>query len=163
MLTNNKIYNRKKSKPVIGITMGDPAGIGAEIAVRALGNEEIYKKSKPVVIGSYSVMEDALKMISSKLKLHVIKNSHEIKGEFGTIDLMDLNNIALDEFEYGKVNEKAGKASLEYIYYGIDLALKNLIDAVVTGPIHKERFNVKCVKCNGKNPFHNKLYILRSF
>lgn len=125
-------------RPIIGITMGDPAGIGAEIAVKALGNEEIYRKSKPVVIGSKAVIDDALKFIPSDLKLNVIKNIEEIKGEFGTIDLIDLNNITLDEFDYGKVSEKAGQASLDYIYKGIDLAMEGLVNAVVTGPIHKE-------------------------
>ena len=125
-------------KPIIAITIGDPAGIGAEIAVRALGNEEIYKKSKPVIIGSRCVIDDALKFIPSNLKLNVIKDTKEIKGEFGTIDLIDLNNITLAEFNYGKVSEKAGKASLEYIYRGIDLAIEGSVDAVVTGPIHKE-------------------------
>ena len=125
-------------RPVIAITIGDPAGIGAEIAVKALGSEEIYRKSKPIVIGSKSVIDDALKFIPSDLKLNVIKNIEEIKGEFGTIDLIDLNNITLDEFDYGKVSEKAGQASLEYIYKGIDLAMEGLVDAVVTGPIHKE-------------------------
>jgi len=125
-------------RPIIGITMGDPAGIGAEIAVKALGNEEIYRKSKPIVIGSKSVIDDALKFIPSDLKLNVIKNTEEIKGEFGIIDLLDLDNIKLDEFNYGKVSAKAGQASLDYIYKGIDLAMKGLVDAVVTGPIHKE-------------------------
>jgi len=125
-------------KPIIGITMGDPAGIGAEIAVKALGNEEIYRKSKPIVIGSKSVIDDALKFIPSNLKLNVIKNTEEIKGEFGIIDLIDLHNIKLDEFNYGKVSAKAGQASLDYIYKGIDLAMEGLVDAVVTGPIHKE-------------------------
>ncbi len=125
-------------RPVIGITMGDPAGIGAEIIVKALSNEEIYKKSKPVVIGSSCVIDDAIKFISSELKLNVIKNTEEIKGEFGIIDLIDLDNIKLDEFNYRKVSAKAGQASLEYIYKGIDLAMKGLVDAVVTGPIHKE-------------------------
>ena len=125
-------------RPVICITIGDPAGIGAEITVRALGNEEIYKKSKPVIIGSRCVIDDALKFIPSNLKLNVIKDTKEIKGEFGTIDLIDLNNITLAEFNYGKVSEKAGKASLEYIYKGIDLAMEGQVDAVVTGPIHKE-------------------------
>jgi len=68
----------------------------------------------------------------------VIKDTKEIKGEFGIIDLIDLNNITLAEFDYGKVSKKAGKASLEYIYNGIDLAMEGLVDAVVTGPIHKE-------------------------
>ena len=125
-------------KPIIAITIGDPAGIGAEIAVKALGNEEIYKKSKPVIIGSRCLIDDALKFIPSNLKLNVIKNIEEIKGEFGIIDLIDLDNIKLDEFNYGKVSAKAGHASLDYIYKGIDLAMKGLVDAVVTGPIHKE-------------------------
>jgi len=125
-------------RPIITITIGDPAGIGAEIAVKALGNEEIYKKSKPVIIGSRCLIDDALKFIPSDLKLNVIKDTKEIKGEFGTIDLIDLNNITLDEFNYGKVSEKAGQASLDYIYKGIDLAMAGSVDAVVTGPIHKE-------------------------
>jgi len=125
-------------KPIIGITTGDPAGIGAEIVVKALSKKEIYKKSRPIVIGSKCVIDDALKFIPSNLKLNVIKNTEEIKGEFGSIDLIDLNNITLDEFNYGKVTAEAGQASLEYIYKGIDLAMKGLVDAVVTGPIHKE-------------------------
>ena len=125
-------------RPIIAITIGDPAGIGAEIAVKALDNEEIYKKSKPVIIGSRCLIDDALKFIPSDLKLNVIKDTKGIRGEFGTIDLIDLNNITLDEFNYGKVSEKAGQASLEYIYKGIDLAMEGLVDAVVTGPIHKE-------------------------
>ena len=125
-------------RPIIAITIGDPAGIGAEIAVKALDKKELYKKSRPVVIGSKSVIDDALKFIPSDLKLNVIKNIEEIKGEFGTIDLINLNNITLDEFDYGKVSEKAGQASLEYIYKGIDLAMEGLVVAVVTGPIHKE-------------------------
>jgi 4-hydroxythreonine-4-phosphate dehydrogenase len=129
-------------RPIIGITMGDPAGIGAEIAVKALGNEEIYRKSKPIVIGSKSV----------------IKNTEEIKGEFGIIDLIDLDNIKLDEFNYGKVSAKAGQASLEYIYKGIDLAMKGLVDAVVTGPIHKE-----AIKAAGSPyPGHTEIFATRT-
>ena len=133
-----KEKNTIMKKPIIAITMGDPAGIGAEITVKALDNEEIYKKSKPVVVGSRCVIEDALKFIPSSLKLNVIKNIKEVKGKFGIVDLIDLDNIKLDEFDYGKVSEKAGKASLDYIYKGIDLAKKGLVDAVVTAPIHKE-------------------------
>src|SRR5680860_941166 len=92
-------------RPIIAITIGDPAGIGAEIAVKALGNEEIYRKSKPVVIGSRCVMEDALKFIPSDLKLNVIKNTKEIKGEFGTIDLIDLNNIKPVSYTHLRAHE----------------------------------------------------------
>jgi 4-hydroxythreonine-4-phosphate dehydrogenase len=153
-----KEKNTIMKKPIIAITIGDPAGIGAEIAVRALGNEEIYKISKPVIIGSRCVIDDASKFIPSNLKLNVIKDTKEIKGEFGTIDLIDLNNITLTEFNYGKVSEKAGKASLEYIYRGIDLAIEGKVDAVVTGPIHKE-----AIKAAG-SPFagHTEIFATRT-
>jgi len=145
-------------RPIIGITMGDPAGIGAEIIVKALSNKEIYERSKPVVIGSRIVMKDALSFIPSDLKLNIIKNSEEIKGEFGSIDLIDLNNITLDEFDYGKVNAKAGQASLEYIYRGIDLAMEGLVDAVVTGPIHKEAIQA----AGSPYPGHTEIFAIRT-
>ncbi len=145
-------------KPIIGITMGDPAGIGAEIIVKALSNKEIYERSKSVVIGSRIVMKDALSFIPSDLKLNIIKNSEEIKGEFGTIDLIDLNNIALAEFDYGKVNAKAGQASLEYICKGIDLAMEGLVNAVVTGPIHKEAIQA----AGSPYPGHTEIFAIRT-
>jgi len=145
-------------RPIIGITMGDPAGIGAEIIVKALSKKEIYRKSKPIVIGSKSVIDDALKFIPSNLKLNVIKNTEEIKGEFGIIDLIDLDNIKLDEFNYGKASAKAGQASLDYIYKGIDLAMEGLVDAVVTGPIHKE-----AIKAAGSPyPGHTEIFAIRT-
>ena len=138
IFVNNELDDFRMRKPIICITMGDPAGIGAEIVIRALGNVEIYKKSKPVIIGSHCVIDDALRFIPSDLTINTINNLKQIKGKFGVIDLIDLNNIKLNEFAYGKVSGKAGQASLDYIYKGIDLAMKGLVDAVVTGPIHKE-------------------------
>ena len=128
----------KMNRPIIGITMGDPAGIGAEIIVKALNRKGIYLKSKPMVIGSQSVMDDAIQFTHSSLNLNLITDISQLKGEYGTVDLMDLDNIKLNEFTYGQVNGKAGQASLDYIYKGIDLAMAGEIDAVVTGPIHKE-------------------------
>ena len=128
-------------KPIIAITMGDPAGIGAEIIVKALSRKRIYQQSMPIVIGSKLVMEDTIKFIPSKLALNVIKGVSQVRGEFGSIDLLDLDNIKLDEFKYGKVSATAGRASIEYILKAIELAKEGIVDAVVTGPIHKEAIN----------------------
>ena len=133
-----KAKKQKSKKPIIGITMGDPAGIGSEIIVKALEQSELYQQSSPLVIGAGTAMKDALRFTHSELKLNVMKSVSEMKDTFGTIDLLDLHNITLPEFTYGKVGTKAGQASLEYINKGIDLALDKQIDAVVTGPIHKE-------------------------
>ncbi|MDD5688880.1 MAG: 4-hydroxythreonine-4-phosphate dehydrogenase PdxA [Caldisericia bacterium] len=118
--------------------MGDPAGIGAEIIVKALSRKGIYQRSKPAVIGSQEVMEDALRFTDLPLKINCIENISMLKGEYGTIDLINLDNIKLGDFKYGEVSAKAGQASLEYIYKAIDLAMAKEIDAVVTGPINKE-------------------------
>lgn len=129
----------KKQKPIVGITMGDPAGIGAEIIVKALCRKEIYNKAKPIVIGSQSIIKDALRFIPSKLELEInyIQDIKDAKGEFGIIDLVDLNNININDFEYGKLSAKTGQASLDYIHKSIDLVTNSAIDAVVTGPINK--------------------------
>lgn len=128
-------------KPIIGITMGDPAGIGAEIAVKALSNREIYNSAIPVVIGSRAVMEDAINFIPANVSLHVIDDIKQAQGKFGIIDIFDLDNITLDDFKYGMISATAGKASIEYIFKAIELAKEGIIDAVVTGPIHKKAIN----------------------
>jgi 4-hydroxythreonine-4-phosphate dehydrogenase len=121
--------------------MGDPAGIGAEIIVKALNEKNIYQDSIPIIIGSRDVIKDAVNFIPSNLKINVINEPEEAEGEFGTIDLLDLANISLNDFKYGEVNPKAGKASIEYVLKGIELALADEIQAIVTAPINKEAIN----------------------
>jgi 4-hydroxythreonine-4-phosphate dehydrogenase len=128
-------------KPIISITMGDPAGIGAEIAVKALSNPEIYSLAIPVVIGSKMIMEDAISFIPANVSLNVIDDIKQAKGKYGIIDLFDLDNITLDDFKYGMIGAAAGKASIEYIFKAIELAKEGKVDAVVTGPIHKKAIN----------------------
>jgi len=128
-------------RPIIGITMGDPAGIGAEIIIKALGHETIYRIARPLVIGCKAVMKDALSFIPSNLELYEIESPLDVRGQFGSIDLIDLGNIELSDFQYGRVNAACGKASMEYIFKAIELAMEKLIDAVVTGPIQKEAIN----------------------
>jgi len=129
-------------KPIIAITMGDPAGIGAEITVKALENNKLYNRCIPIVIGNQESIKDAINFIPSHLKLNIINKVARAKGKFGEVDLLDLDNIELDDFKYGEVNAKAGKAAIEYIFKAIKLVKNKEIDAVVTGPIHKEAINL---------------------
>ncbi|NLM93949.1 MAG: 4-hydroxythreonine-4-phosphate dehydrogenase PdxA [Firmicutes bacterium] len=128
-------------KPIIAITMGDPTGIGAEIAVRALAKKRFYEEARPLVIGARGPMEDGLRMVGSDLKLNIIDDVAQGRYEYGTIDLLDLDNVDMDKLVYGKVAAMGGKAAFEYIIKGIDLAVAGIVDAVVTGPIHKEALN----------------------
>jgi 4-hydroxythreonine-4-phosphate dehydrogenase len=128
-------------KPTIAITMGDPTGIGGEIAVRALAQKRFYEEARPLIIGARGSIEDALRMLNSDLKLNIIADVDQGRYEHGTIDLLDLDNVDMDKLVYGKVAAMGGKAAFEYIIKGIDSALEGKVDAVVTGPIHKEALN----------------------
>lgn len=137
-------------KPLLGITMGDPAGIGPEIAVKALAEREIYEICRPIVIGDGKVIKRALGFTKlQNLTVNAIKNINEARFEYGTIDVIDLNNVDINAVPIGRVSAAAGKASIEYIFKAVDLAQKKEIDAIVTGPINKEAINKAGFHYNG--------------
>lgn len=129
-------------KPLIGITMGDPAGIGPEIAAKALNLKEVYDRCKPMVIGEKRAMEEAVAMAGVDLKINAVNRVEDCVFAPGTIDVFDLDNLPLDKIPYGNVNAECGKAAGEYIEKAIYMALDKEIDAMVTGPINKESFDM---------------------
>jgi len=132
----------QKFKPIIGITMGDPASIGPEIAVKALSQKMIYERCKPLIVGNASVIEKALAMLNFKSRINCIQVMSQARFEYGVLDVFDLQGGDLSSLEYGKVSAIAGDAAFEAIRKVIDLAVNNHIDATVTGPINKESINI---------------------
>ena len=128
------------SLPLIAITMGDPAGIGPEITVKVLSRIDIYKTCRPLVIGAVNVLADAMRFTHRALQINVVDSPQEGQYSFGTIDVIDMNNIDIEKLEYGKVSAMCGKAAGEYIAKAIELAMAGLVDAVATNPINKESF-----------------------
>jgi 4-hydroxythreonine-4-phosphate dehydrogenase len=131
----------EKRMPLIGITMGDPAGIGAEIAVKAMLCPEVEGICRPVIIGDANAVADAIRFTGLKGREKSISKISEAAFEPGTVNVLDLKNVDMGGLIYGKVQPSAGRAAFEYIKRGIELALEGSIDAVVTGPIHKEALN----------------------
>ena len=129
-------------KPIIGITMGDPAGIGPEIIIKSLSLPQIYEECKPLVFADAEVMKAAAKICDSTLKINPVSEVKEAKFEYGTIDVFDLHNVDIKTLEYGKVSAASGNAAFESIRKVIDLALQGEIDATVTAPINKESINL---------------------
>ncbi|HHY45828.1 MAG TPA: 4-hydroxythreonine-4-phosphate dehydrogenase PdxA [Firmicutes bacterium] len=152
-----------RARPIIAITMGDPAGVGAEIAAKSLKLGEIYSIARPVVIGDLDVMMDAVVMAGGGLKLNAVPDPAAGQYEPGTIDLIDLGNVGPGEIEYGKVNPRAGKAAYEYIERAINLALAGDVHAVVTGPIHKESLNLAGYHYSGHTEIFAKLTGTRDY
>ncbi len=124
-------------KPVLGITMGDAAGIGAEIIVKSLSDKHLYEIAQPVVIGDKKMMQRALDLLQSPLKINVVTNLDNLNTKYGTIDLVDLDNVPAD-LPYSQVDPRAGKAAYEYVEKAVQYAMANKVQAVVTAPLNKE-------------------------
>jgi len=104
-----------EKKPIIGITMGDPSGIGPEIAVKTLAKKEIYKICKPLIVGDSNVIKDALRITSLDLNVNSITDVKKALFQFGTLDVYDLKNVSMTELQYGKVSAMSGNAAFEAI------------------------------------------------
>ncbi|MCF8564939.1 4-hydroxythreonine-4-phosphate dehydrogenase PdxA [Alicyclobacillus tolerans] len=142
------------TKPVLAVTMGDPAGIGPEIAVKALLTREVYEWSRPFIIGDLSVIENALSFSGLNAAVNKISHPSEAQYNFGTIDVLDLGIIGGKEFKIGQVQALGGEAAFAYVKKSVELAMAGDADAVVTAPINKESLKAAHVPYIG----HTEMY-----
>lgn len=129
-------------KPILGITMGDPASIGPEITVKALSDPAIYEKCSPIIIGDAAVMEAAVGIVGKNVKINAVSDVKEAKFEFGTIDVYDMKLVDMDKLERGVVSAMAGNAAFQYVKKVIELAMNHEVDATVTNALNKEAMNL---------------------
>lgn len=126
-------------KPLIAIPMGDPAGIGPEIVLKTVAAEEIQNIARCIVIGSKKVLDYAMTYPGSpQLELAVVQDPREGRYEPGVLNLIDLDNVDMEEFQVGEVSGMCGRAAYDYIAKSIELANARIVDAVSTTPINKE-------------------------
>lgn len=128
--------------PKLAITMGDPAGIGPEIVVRALSHQETYKQCRPIVTGDAEVMRLAVKALGMNLEVNAVSSVSDAKFTYGCIDVFDLKCVDMSTFEFGKVSAQCGNAAFVSIRKVIDLAMADEVDGTVTAPLNKEALNL---------------------
>ena len=95
--------------------MGDPAGIGPEITIRALSLKKLYDQCQPIVIGERRILSQEKRAYDLEPEIRAVDTISDAQFEYGTIDLLDLNNIQIEELRMGETQPMAGKASYEYI------------------------------------------------
>jgi 4-hydroxythreonine-4-phosphate dehydrogenase len=122
--------------------MGDPAGIGPEIAAKTLALRNVYDYCRPLVVGDAACMEQACRIAGTDLRVRPVSAVKDAGFEYGTIDVFDLGNVDMGELRHGRVSAMAGNAAFEAVRKVIELALANEIDATVTGPLNKEAINL---------------------
>ena len=125
-------------RPILGISTGDPAGIGPEITIKALNQPELYDTCKPLVVCDAKIIEQIISVCGYCLKINSIDQPSKGLYQHGTVDVLDMKNIDIDSFQFNMISEMTGRASFQYVAKVIELAKSGLIDATITGPINKE-------------------------
>jgi 4-hydroxythreonine-4-phosphate dehydrogenase len=133
---------KKANQIILAVTMGDPAGIGPEIAAKAFHESAIYEKCCPVLVGNAVCMEKALKLTGLDLRVHVIEEISEAVFQQGTIDLINIPADHADQIGYGKISATAGDLAFKAVRKAIELAMNGEVDGTVTGPIQKEAIHL---------------------
>ena len=103
------------SKAIIAVPMGDPAGIGPEIVVKAISKKEIQDIAKVLVIGDGKILERAVEICKLPIRLQQIEKVEELGEEKDTLYYMQEGEISLEKFAYGKVSAMCGQAAFSYI------------------------------------------------
>ena len=132
------------NRPKIGLTMGDAAGIGPEIIIKALAHKSVYSMCQPIVIGSPAILQDACQFISAgapPLKFNIIKTPMQARATHGTIDVLDISSLSPAEIRRGTIDARAGGAAVKAIEVATQLAMRGELDAITTAPICKAAIN----------------------
>jgi 4-hydroxythreonine-4-phosphate dehydrogenase len=125
-------------RPLIALTMGDPAGIGAEICLKALLEPEMYAICRPLVIGTMAVLEQMRDVLRSGQRLQSVAAPAAGRYEVGTVDVLDLATEHPGPFPLGVATKEGGAAAVAYVEKAIALAMAGEIDAIATAPLNKE-------------------------
>jgi len=131
------------NRPLLAITLGDPAGIGPEVILKALTHADVYEQCRPLVIGDQRILERAATWVGHPTFAYDIVTEPDAgRYKAGTITLLDLANADPAIIAPGKVGPDAGRAAVEYVFHACDLAMAAKVDAVVTAPLNKEAMNL---------------------
>lgn len=125
------------TRPIIGITMGDPVGVGPELICLALNRPEIYKIARPIVIGDVRIMEASRKITGTSQVIASVNVPGAGRYRPGCIEVLNVSNLDPSLVSWGHPTLASGRAMVDYINTAVDLALTDDIAAMVTCPINK--------------------------
>ena len=131
-------------RPIVGISMGDPAGNGPEITVKALSDPTLYDRCRPIVVGDYKMIEQAKGFVNHpEIVVNPVSSVAEAKFEAGTIDVYQLDLIEdVAKFQLATVSAEGGNAAFQSVKRLIELAMDGEVDATVTNALNKEAMNL---------------------
>jgi 4-hydroxythreonine-4-phosphate dehydrogenase len=127
--------------PILALTLGDPAGTGPEIILKALAQPEVRALARLLVVGDAATLDRAQTYTGTTLKLHVVTDVADTRFSSDEIEVLDLKNVDLARLQLGRVDPLAGQAAYESIRIATELALAGKVGAIVTSAINKAALN----------------------
>jgi 4-hydroxythreonine-4-phosphate dehydrogenase len=136
-------------KPILAVTLGDPAGTGPELITKAFVDPEVRAVARPVVIGDAGTLRAALAITGVRASVRPILRPKQVGDDAATIDVVDLANVAAGQLERAKVSAEAGRAAFEAIRAAVELTLRGDADAIVTSAINKAALHAAGFRYDG--------------
>lgn len=133
--------NQQDIRPLIGITMGDAAGVGPEVIVKALNLPETYADCRPLVFGDIGRFRATVDGMKLTLTINPVTTPGQGLYQFGTIDVLQATDAELATVAYGKVQAACGAAAVHCVKLATEMALRGEIDAICTAPLNKDAMN----------------------
>jgi 4-hydroxythreonine-4-phosphate dehydrogenase len=140
-------------RPIIGITMGDPVGIGPEIITKAWHDAAIFNQCSPFILGDEFWLKKAISVVGRSLKLNIINEVSSALFQPGVLDLRPVSRLQEKEQTWGKPSTETGQAMMAYVAEAVDLSLSGSIDAMVTCPINKKAMQQAGIDFPGHTEF----------
>jgi 4-hydroxythreonine-4-phosphate dehydrogenase len=128
-------------KPILAVTMGDPAGVGPEVAVRALADPRVHQWCRPFIVGDSGAIRQAADLWGIDLPIRELAPTEAPGSGFGTIEVLPVSHLKPEELEPGRPTPAGGRAAAEFIETAAQMALAGRVQGMVTGPISKEALN----------------------
>ena len=125
------------NRPVVAITMGDAAGVGPEVIVKALAEQEVYDRCRPLVVGDAQRLRRAVEITGVDLEVSPVDGPEDGGYHRGTVDVLDLDCIP-DDLPFGELSEVAGEGAYRFIETAVELATSHRVGAICTAPLNKE-------------------------
>jgi 4-hydroxythreonine-4-phosphate dehydrogenase len=138
--------------PTIAITMGDPAGIGPEIIMKALAQDEVHAICEPLVIGDAARLRQAGRIAGLELAVDALDDAADAQFGSRNVQCVDLKLVPPD-LAFGKVSPVAGEAAYRFIEKAVEVTSAGLAQAICTAPLSKEALHA----AGHKYPGHTEL------
>ena len=123
-------------KPIVAVTVGDPAGVGPEIVVKAVAKDEVWQACQPVVVGDLPVVQRAAKLVGVERDFRAV-TVDELAAASGAVPVLDIH-AGGERAPVGKISAEGGRAAFEAIRTAVELCLEGKATALATAPINKE-------------------------